>query len=191
MEAVTSDGEELPLDPVREEAVVANLDEALGRDVLDEPIDEAKGRAAHDLLLPPVVVIGVEEVHVLAIVAKDTHLSDGGTSGVPATVADGVIGLLEAGTDVDPPAFLGDADEEGVDVGGIVGVPSKRGMVEQPLLLGAPDLGHHVLLPLAGEVLAPDEGPRGSVDPAGVVEGKTAASNENMEVRIQLQVRPK
>jgi hypothetical protein len=190
-EEAAGDGKDLGLDAVGEEAVVTDLDEVLGGDVLDEAVDEEEGGAAHDLLGSSVVVVGVEEVDMGAVVADDAHFPDDGAAGVAAAVADGVVDLLEAGSDMDPPVFLGDTDQEGVDPGGVLRVASKGGMAKKPLLLGASDLGENVLFPLASQIETANEGVDRGIDPVGAVEGESAAGGEDMEVGIELEVGPK
>ena len=167
---------------------MADLVKVLWRDVLDEAVDEVQHAVTGDLLLPAVAVVGVQEVYVSAVVADDAHLPDDGSARVSAAIAHGAIDLGETWTDMDPPALLADADQQGLDLGRVVRVPAVRGVDQGPVLLGLSDCFDDVLLPLPREVVRTEQGVRRSIDPSLVIRREATCSDQRMDVGIESEV---
>lgn len=98
--------QQLLAEAVRQQAVVADADEAFGQDMQEEAAQELPGFESHDALPVAVGIIAPAETDLLSIEGGEAMVGDGHAVGITAEIAQHMSRAAEGRLGVNEPFFL-------------------------------------------------------------------------------------
>lgn len=138
-------GEQLPAEAVRQQAIATDAHESLGQHVQEEAAQELHGIEGHDPLLSSVGIITPSEADVLAVEGCDAVVADGHAVGVSAEVAQDMFRSAEGRLGIDEPSLPGQLRDQLLEPRSITEIACRTSQVEQVLTVEMAKSGEKLL----------------------------------------------
>ncbi len=163
---------------VRQEAEMADLDEAGRQDVKQEPADELDRVERQELLLIPVGRVSPAEGHAAIVDLKQAAIGDGHPVRIASQVLEDMLGIAEGRLGIDHPVQPLELSEEPIELSRLLESSERAAKPEFVSAIGAAEQHQELAAKHLGEDFAGQEESRmASADPTGVIRGDAAGGN--------------
>jgi hypothetical protein len=171
---------------VRQEAKMADLDEAGRQDVKQEPADELDRGERQELLLVPVGRVSPAEGHVTIVHLEQAAIGDGHPVRIASQILEDMLGIAEGRLGIDHPVQSLELSEESIEGSRLLESSEHTAKPESVSAIGAAEQ-HQKLAPKhLGENFAGQEESRmASAYPTGVIRGDAAGGNQAVQMRMR------
>jgi hypothetical protein len=171
---------------VRQEAEMADLDEAGRQDVKQEPADELDRVERQELLLIPVGRVSPAEGHVAIVHIEQAAIGDGHPVRIASQVLEDMLGIAEGRLGIDHPVQSLELSEEPIEFNRLLESSERAAQPEFVSAISAAEQ-HQELAPkhLGEDFAGQEESRMASADPTGVIRGEAASGNQAVQMRMR------
>lgn len=171
---------------VRQEAEMADLDEAGRQDMKQEPADELDRVERQELLLIPVGRVSPAEGHVAIVHIEQAAIGDGHPVRIASQVLEDMLGIAEGRLGIDHPVQSLELSEESIEGSRLLPSSECAAKPEFVSAIGAAEQHQELAPKHLGENFAWQEESRmAGADPTGVIRRDAASGNQAVQMRMR------